>query len=218
MITRVLLLACLTVALTQEAPPVKIHLYYESLCPYSIDFVINQLYPTWTILRDIMQVELFPFGNASYEPDGEGWKFKCQHGEGECHGNMILACAKDHFKDINLEMEFVNCLLSSDYPPNAGATCAASVGADWGPLDQCVNSLEGQNLLHDVALQQEQLDPPLYFVPWIIVNDVFSEEQVAECQTDLKKVVCELYTGPPPEPCANLEPVHRPAARRVTVA
>ncbi|MCE2196798.1 hypothetical protein GQ599_09690, partial [Streptococcus thermophilus] len=116
-------------------------------------------------LSDIMEVELFPFGNANYEQDGDGWTFTCQHGDGECHGNMIHACAKDHFKDINIEMEFVNCLLSADYPPNAGATCAAQVGQDWAPLDECVSSLEGQNLLHDVALQQEKLDPTLYFVP-----------------------------------------------------
>lgn len=52
-------------ALAQNAPPVKIHLYYETLCPYSIDFVINQLYPTWSLVKDIMEVEMFPFGNAN---------------------------------------------------------------------------------------------------------------------------------------------------------
>lgn len=59
-----------------------------------------------------------------YAPAGEGWSFTCQHGDDECRGNMIHACAKDHFNDINLEMEFVNCLLSADYPPNAGAKVA----------------------------------------------------------------------------------------------
>nr|AKS48281.1 gamma-interferon induced thiol reductase GILT1 [Scylla paramamosain] len=191
------------VAAVSAVDPVKIHLYYETLCPYSIDFVVNQLYKTWTLVKDIMEVEMFPFGNAEYYPDGEGWSFRCQHGSGECRGNMIHACAKNHFNDINIEMEFVNCLLSADYPPNAGAKCAAEVGADWAPLEQCVNSIEGQNLLHDVAVQQEQLQPKLYFVPWIIVKDVFSEEQVGECQTNLLKVVCEKYTGVKPDACSS---------------
>ncbi|XP_050716203.1 GILT-like protein 1 [Eriocheir sinensis] len=199
----VLLLLGVSLALAQEAPPVKIHLYYETLCPYSIEFVVDQLYPTWSVLKDIMEVEMFPFGNANYAADGDGWSFACQHGDDECRGNMIHACAKDHFNDINLEMEFVNCLLSADYPPNAGAKCAAEVGQDWAPLDACVNSLEGQNLLHAVALQQEQLDPSLYFVPWIIVNDVFSEDQVGECQTNLLAVVCDRYTGEPPAECST---------------
>lgn len=33
---------------------------------------------------------------------------------------MIHACAQHLFNDINIEMDFVNCLLSSDYPPDAG--------------------------------------------------------------------------------------------------
>ncbi|XP_053638813.1 gamma-interferon-inducible lysosomal thiol reductase [Cherax quadricarinatus] len=205
--TSLLLLSCLAAALAQDAPPVKIDLYYETLCPYSIDFVTTQLYPTWTILKDIMEVEMFPFGNAEYEADGDGWVFTCQHGDEECHGNMIHACAKDHFKDINIEMEFVNCLLSADYPPNAGATCAAQVGQDWAPLEECVSSLEGQNLLHDVAVQEEKLDPQLYFVPWILVNDVFDEDLVTECQVDLKYVVCSTYTGTLPEACTTAQKI-----------
>ncbi|KAK4297126.1 hypothetical protein Pmani_030430 [Petrolisthes manimaculis] len=183
------------------APLVKTALYYESLCPYSIDYFVNQLYPTWTLLKEIMDVELYPFGNASFEPNGDGWTFTCQHGDGECHGNMIHACAQAKFNDINVEMDFVNCLLSASYPPNAGATCAAAVGQDWAPIDECVNSLEGQTLLHDVAIKQQQLDPSLYFVPWILIDDTFSEAQVEACQTDMLSVVCERYTGPVPGPC-----------------
>ncbi|XP_064121373.1 gamma-interferon-inducible lysosomal thiol reductase-like isoform X1 [Macrobrachium nipponense] len=193
--------------------PVKIHLYYETLCPYSIDFVVDQLYPTWTELKDIMEVEMFPFGNARYSPDGEGWAFSCQHGADECKGNMIHACAKDHFKDINLEMDFVNCLLSAGHPASAGPKCASEVGVDWTPLDECISSVEGQDLLHEVALQQEQLSPALYFVPWIIVNDFFSEDQVGECQTDLKKVVCEKYKGTPPPACSAVQKQTRPAPK-----
>ncbi|KAG0728462.1 Gamma-interferon-inducible lysosomal thiol reductase [Chionoecetes opilio] len=188
-------------ALAQDAPPVKVDLYYETLCPYSIEFVIEQLYPTWTLLKDIMEVEMFPFGSANYKADGEGWRFRCQHGDDECHGNMIHACAKDQLKDINLEMDFINCLLSADHPPKAGAKCAGEVGADWKPIEECVGSLEGQNLLHDVGVQQEQLKPQMKFVPWIIVNDVFSKDQMNECRRNLLSVVCDSYTGKKPEAC-----------------
>ncbi|XP_042223481.1 gamma-interferon-inducible lysosomal thiol reductase-like [Homarus americanus] len=212
-----LLLAFLASALAQDAPPVKIDLYYETLCPYSIEFVVDQLYPTWTILKDIMEVEMFPFGNAHYKQDGEGWSFTCQHGNGECRANMIHACAKDHFKDINIEMEFVNCLLSSDYPPNAGATCAAQVGQDWAPIDACVNSVEGENLLHEVAVEQEKLKPALYYVPWILVNDVLDGD--GESQDNLKKVVCDNYTGTKPEACNSpAPPAQRPTTNKKSIS
>ncbi|MCL4153176.1 UNVERIFIED_CONTAM: hypothetical protein GTU68_060532, partial [Idotea baltica] len=160
-------------ALAQDAPPVKVDLYYETLCPYSIDYFVNQLYPTWTLMSDIMDVHLYPFGNADYaNPIGEGWLFTCQHGQDECKGNMIHACAQNQFNDIYVEMDFVNCLLSADHPPDAGQVCAEAVGKPWAPIELCINSIEGQNLLHAVALEQEKLDPALYFVPWILVNDV----------------------------------------------
>merc|ERR1719209_211367 len=169
-----LLLLLAALAFAQAQDPVKVHLYYETLCP---------------------------FGNAHYSQSGNGWSFTCQHGSDECKGNMIHACAQNKFNDINLEMEFVNCMEGSNWPPNAGATCAAQVGADWAPIEDCINSVEGQNLLHAVALKQDQLSPSLYYVPWIVVNDFWSDDQVGACQTNLKKVVCDKYTGTKPAAC-----------------
>lgn len=50
--------------------------------------------------------------------------------------------------------------------------CAEEVGVDYTPIEACVDSVEGEEALHAVALEQEKLDPSLYFVPWIIVDDV----------------------------------------------
>ena len=55
-----------------------------------------------------------------YAMEEGGWSFICQHEEHECEANMIHACAKDFFKDINLEMNFVNCLLSAPSPADSG--------------------------------------------------------------------------------------------------
>merc|ERR1711970_1253975 len=200
-IMKLLLLLLAALATTQAADPVKVELYYETLCPYSIDFIIDQLYPTWKEIGEIMEVAMFPFGNAHYSQHGDGWSFTCQHGKDECKANMIHACAQKKFNDINIEMEFVNCMEGSNWPPNAGATCAAQVGQDWDPIEACINSVEGENLLHAVAVKQEQLSPSLYYVPWIIVNDFWSDDQVGDCQTNLKRVVCDKYTGTKPAAC-----------------
>lgn len=212
----ILVSALLAKVEAQEAPPVKVDLYYETLCPYSIDYFVNQLYPAWEVLSDVMEVQLFPFGNAEYEalPDG-GWSFTCQHGDDECRGNMIHACAQKYITDFSVEMDFVYCLLSSDYPPNSGPQCASQTSVSWTPIEQCIGSLEGQEALHAVALEQEKLDPALYFVPWIVVDDTFSEDQVEACQTDMTAVVCQRYTGPTPEACTdssssyNRRPTHQ---------
>merc|ERR1712055_16759 len=184
--------------------PVKIDFYYEGLCPYCEDTFLDQLYPTYQELKDIMDVSINAFGNANYyHKEGGGWLFTCQHGQTECRINMMHACAHLSISDFDLEMDFVKCTLESDYPANAGPQCAAISNVDWTPIESCWNSRDGEEALHDVAVKQEQLNPSLYFVPWITVNDYFSEDQVGDCQTDMMAVVCDAYTGPALAACRN---------------
>ncbi|KAJ8332734.1 hypothetical protein SKAU_G00425230 [Synaphobranchus kaupii] len=68
---------------------VEVGLYYESLCPGCRLFLTQQLFPTWSMLQDIMNVQLVPYGNAKESFDGKKYLFTCQHGEEECLGNMI---------------------------------------------------------------------------------------------------------------------------------
>lgn len=45
----------------------NIQVYYESLCPYSIAFITEQLWPTYVRVGYLMDVQLVPFGNAFKE-------------------------------------------------------------------------------------------------------------------------------------------------------
>ena len=47
----------------QEAARVKVTLYYEHLCPYSVDFIKKQLEPTYRKIGNIMEIELHAYGN-----------------------------------------------------------------------------------------------------------------------------------------------------------
>ena len=39
-------------------------------------------------------------------------------------------------------------------------------------IDTCSNSIEGENLLHDLGVETHNLKPSLYFVPWITFDRV----------------------------------------------
>lgn len=43
---------------------ISIQVYYESLCPDSINFITQQLYPTYQKLGKYLTIEFKPFGNA----------------------------------------------------------------------------------------------------------------------------------------------------------
>lgn len=51
--------------------------------------------------------------------------------------------------------------------------CAQEAGiTNYNDIETCTTSVEGQQLLHEVGLIQQTLDPQIYYVPWILVNDV----------------------------------------------
>ena len=54
----------LLLQLIQGRETVNIQVYYESLCPDSINFITQQLYPTYQTLGKYMNIEFIPFGNA----------------------------------------------------------------------------------------------------------------------------------------------------------
>lgn len=44
---------------------VNVAVYYESLCPDSIDFINKQLYPTYQQLKSIISLQLIVAGNSN---------------------------------------------------------------------------------------------------------------------------------------------------------
>merc|ERR1712241_539203 len=181
-----------------EAPSVKLSVYYESLCGDSIRFITTQLFPAWQHFADdqTLQLDLVPFGKASFAANGPTWDFECQHGADECRGNKVQACILDKVSDPEEYVPLITCLMDSEFPPDAAGECIASLGTQSvtvKEVEDCAHSDTGSSLLHDNGVRTKDLDPPLTFVPWLIYNDVYSTESMAQGMNNLTWVLCCKY-------------------------
>lgn len=202
MLLKLMLGLMLVTAITaQTAEPVKASVYYESLCPDSKNFIANQLWPTYQAVSAIFVVEFVPFGFSNYTQDGTSWDFTCQHGPDECYGNKIHSCALNYYPDNSQSVPFISCSMSAEDSVAACEDCANQVGLDWQKIYDCANSDLGSQLLHDNGVKTQALDPSVTWVPWIIINDVFTAENEVLAETNFLKLICDTYTGTLPPEC-----------------
>lgn len=143
----------------------QVEIYYETSCPYSLMFLNETLRAAWDDenLTARMDVKLFPFGNAQSIPEeniSEGYHFwhedatypitVCQHGETECLGNSIQACAIDELKDQQKYVPFVICMASYGYQMGVEKTsyeCGQKQNVDMKSLKKCVESGRAAELI-----------------------------------------------------------------------
>jgi hypothetical protein len=174
---------------------IKISVYYEALCPDSIDFIRNQLSPTYESLKDNLDVDLIPYGKATQTKTPSGsWDFECQHGPNECMGNKVQACAIKLFSNDSA-VKFVKCVMSRRRPHESGEACGRQLNLDVDALNTCSTGSQGDEYLASLGDRTHSLKPKMTFVPWININDKHDADQQWESLRDLKKVVCSAYNS-----------------------
>jgi len=202
-------LPVLTVSAPVAAPKVQIALYYESYCGGCRDFIMNQFYPTFEKVGEIMDVTLVSYGNAEEYRSGSEWTYTCQHGPKECVGNLIETCAMSLLKNVSVYFPFIHCLevnIESGDPVSIGRECAQRQGIDFSPIDKCQNGPEGNSLEHQMALKTNALEPPHYYVPWVTLNGKHTDDIQNKAMFNLLRLVCGTYQGKKPSACS--EEVH----------
>lgn len=192
----------------QRADSVEVGLYYESLCPGCRLFLTEMLFPTFVLLNDIMSVNLVPYGNAQEKPDGTKYTFECQHGEPECLGNMIETCL------LNMtEYSFliIYCMESSSDVVKSAKACVEIYNPElsWDSVMNCVKGDQGNQLMHQNALETKNLKPPHEYVPWVTINGEHTEELQDKAMSSLFSLVCSLYKGTKPEACGGIKRHYR---------
>lgn len=196
----------------------SIEIFYETQCPYSLDFLDATLRAVWTDpdLWSAMDVQFRPFGNVyMYESSelSEGYHFwhpealypvlMCQHGDMECLGNMIQACVMD-LQDESKYVPYILCM--SSYGLTAGIElasyeCGKKLNIDMEQVRDCVYSEKGHDLelVHGDATRAAKVT----YVPWVTVNGV----HIVEGKDAILKAVCGAMSDTKPSACAAYETI-----------
>ena len=185
--------------------PVSVELYYESFCEGCRTFILGQLWPTFQALKNsgIMEVKLYPYGNAFEKKVDGKWQFTCQHGKVECEMNLIETRAIHILGHANQFMEYIHCVETTPSLVNA-KVCADQLKIDWGSILNCYKSTEGNLLEHDMAVATNALNPPHNYVPWLVGNGQHNEELEDDMLTNLMEWVCQTYEGVKPHACRTM--------------
>ncbi|XP_010543187.1 PREDICTED: gamma-interferon-inducible lysosomal thiol reductase [Tarenaya hassleriana] len=199
-----LCLAIFTIFFCLKSPclcqKVTLSLYYETLCPYCADFIVNHLANVFENgLISIIDLRLVPWGNALIRPDRT---FVCQHGDSECALNIIHACAINAYPDVEKHFPFIYCAerLALENRLNEWVNCLDMAGLSRALID-CYTNGYGNLMEQRYAEETSELKPPHQFVPWVVMNN----QPLQKDYQNFMMYVCKAYGGNQvPEVCSIL--------------
>ncbi|KAJ4459608.1 putative Gamma-interferon-inducible lysosomal thiol reductase [Paratrimastix pyriformis] len=202
-----LLLFAGAVLCAKDAQKVVVEVAIESLCPDCRDVITGSIWEAFRAdgLLDIMDLRLYPYGNAKQQLDQSTglWKFTCQHGEKECQGNLMQTCAINIVQNMTVLFPWFWCMERSTSPIDFAPRCASQFGIPWAPIQSCVSSPQGNAWEHQMGAWTDNLSPAHTEVPWFVVNGAHDETTNQRCAENLIGVVCGLYQGPKPAGCGR---------------
>lgn len=170
---------------------VMLSLYYESLCPYCANFIVNQLVKVFqTDLASIVKLRLVPWGNTQITPNN-AWI--CQHGPDECKLNMVEACAIYAWPNPRTHYQIIYCIeqLRLNNTLNRWQSCFPAPGLSSTPISNCLGTGLAVKLEQGYADETARLNPPHRFVPWVLVNNL----PLREDYQNFVSYICKAYRG-----------------------
>ncbi|KAI5663247.1 hypothetical protein M9H77_22570 [Catharanthus roseus] len=179
---------------------VTLSLYYESLCPYCANFIVNELVKVFeTDLSSIVNLRLVPWGNTQITPNNS---WICQHGRDECLLDMVEACVINVWPNPEIHFKFIRCVedLRLRNMHNNWQSCFDSLGLSQTPIRNCFNTGLAVRLEQGYADETDHLNPPHRFVPWVLVNNLPLQEDYQRFVV----YICRSYRGNnSPESCKS---------------
>jgi len=179
-----------------------VEVYYEALCPDSMNFVVDQLAPAMQRLQDAVHLVLVPYGKATTQyherqgipqpGDPPLVSFSCQHGANECWANKVHACGIQQAANQSVLVQFVTCLMRHFRRPRDSAEqCARDSGLQWKTLAACAEDEAIDTDMERYGKMTQSQQPRITFIPTITIDGDQSDQ--AGMFDHFLRLVCDTY-------------------------
>lgn len=174
---------------------IKITIGTTSGCIDTVNFISNQLVPTYQLYREFLDLEFVPWGRTIWNGTG----FYCLFGENDCWANRLQRCVLNMLSgNQEAQFNYMRCEFSIPYPSYLQGSyyCADFAGLSIVDVDYCVAN-PGDEL--DNAAQAAATEPMkiINFVPSITFNDVSDVKNHNEARQRLASLICFALADDP---------------------
>ncbi|XP_073946133.1 GILT-like protein 1, partial [Choristoneura fumiferana] len=170
---------------------ILLSVYYESKCPDSRAFVLQQLQPALQLLHEHIMLQLVPYGKSKSINYGDSG-FKCQHGPAECLGNMVQDCAlyqMRHLSDLD-KLEYVACEMAIEAGARGSMECVKKSRLQGDQVAKCLRTRQGVDLQLDSEYLTLLIRPK--FIPTVTVDALFDQKVQDNALADLTGTLCAM--------------------------
>jgi len=176
----------------------RMSIYYESICPDSRRFMLQQVIPLFDKFDQFVDLELIAFGNAnvSYPNFDNKPYFQCQHGPDECYGNKAHSCVIELTRNTRSTLQYIKCMFEPDdwkMTRTVAMRCANRLSIEWDRLRDCIDGTQGDRIMIANSHKTFNLIPGHKSVPWIVIDGKHDDVMQSRGEDNLLKYLCETF-------------------------
>nr|XP_011465924.1 PREDICTED: gamma-interferon-inducible lysosomal thiol reductase-like isoform X2 [Fragaria vesca subsp. vesca] len=125
-----------------------------------------------SILMALSPARLVPWGDVYANKSNNSTAF-CQHRPDQCKLNSLQSCAIDVMHDVNKHFALIYYIefLAIEGRQKEWETCFRSLGLPKKHILDCYNCSNATKLEQNYGNEIMHLNPPLEFVPWLVLNN-----------------------------------------------
>jgi hypothetical protein len=189
-----------------EAHKEDLKIYYDSQCGTSIRFLKNKVKPfyeeSFNEFKDKLNLSLVP-GALEMVEDYQGFEtsvneinFRCKHGEEECLGNSLHACALNILPKSKA-IDYILCFMSNIRDNNydnflTTDLCSKQLNFLSDDIKRCATGRNGSLLMLAILQNKNKLSDTVSESPWVILNSNFNYDLHENMKENMTREVCSL--------------------------